>query len=74
MTEPDSLTQGHPLTPTQATRIDFARRDLTKARTEDLARLPPADLILIIERLRGRLDDTLQVIDEITRTGPESHE
>lgn len=74
MTEQPSPTSGRPLTPMQATRIDFARRDLASARTEDLARLPPADLILIIERLRGRLDDTLQVVDEIIQPSPKSHE
>jgi hypothetical protein len=74
MTEQPDPTQGRALTPTQATRIDFARRDLESARAEDLARLPPADLILIIERLRGRLDDTLHVVDEIVQASPKSHE
>jgi hypothetical protein len=72
MTEQPDPNQGRALTPTQATRIDFARQDLEAARAEDLARLPPADLVLIIERLRRRLDDTLQVVDEITQAT--SHE
>jgi len=55
-----------PLTPTQATRIDFARRDLDYARSEDLAQLDAAGLILLVERLRGRLGDVLDVIGEIT--------
>lgn len=74
MTEQSNPTQGAPLTPTQATRIDFARNDLDSARTEDLARLPPAGLILIIERLRGRLDDMLHLVDEVTQASPKSHE
>lgn len=74
MTEQPDPTQGRILTPTQATRVDFAHRDLDAARTEDLARLPPADLILIIERLRRRLDDTLQVVNEITHASRESFE
>lgn len=74
MTEQPDPTQGSPLTPTQATRIDFARSDLDSARTEDLARLPPASLILIVERLRGRLDDMLHLVDEITQASPKSHQ
>ncbi|MGW0495027.1 hypothetical protein ACWD0Z_06190 [Streptomyces sp. NPDC003007] len=53
------------LTDVQRARIDFARRDLDYARSEDLAQLPTAGLILLIERLRTRLDDTLQLIDEV---------
>lgn len=58
------------LTDSQATRIDFARRDLEAARAADLAQLPPAGLILQIERLRGRLDDVLQIVDEVTQPSP----
>jgi hypothetical protein len=69
MTEqPDPTQGGRPLTPTQATLIDYARRDLENSRATDLAQLDYADLILMIERLRKRLDDTLQVIDETLRT------
>lgn len=57
------------LTGSQATRLDFARRDLESARAADLAQLPPDGLILQIERLRGRLDDVLQVVDELTKPG-----
>lgn len=75
MTEQPSPTQGgRPLTPTQATRRDFARSDLESARTEDLAKMQPASLILIVERLRGRLDDMLHLVDEITQASPKSHE
>lgn len=59
-----------PLTDMQFSRIDFARRDLETARAEDLAQLPHAGLILQIERLRGRLDDILQLVDEITQASP----
>jgi hypothetical protein len=70
MTEPDSLTQGSPLTPTQATLVDYARRELEAVRATTLAKLDDAELILTVERLRQRLDDTLQVIDETLRTQP----
>lgn len=49
----------------QLSRIDFARRDLEMARAEDLASLPHGGLILQIERLRTRLDDILQLVEEI---------
>jgi hypothetical protein len=56
----------HPgLTPTQATRIEFARRTLDYARSEDLAQLDTAGLILLVERLRNRLSDVLEVADEL---------
>ncbi len=62
--QPDGLTD------MQKSRIDFARRDLETARSEDLAQLPTAGLIMQIEHLRGRLDDLLQVVDEITQASP----
>lgn len=74
MTQQPDPTQGSPLTPTQATRRDFARNDLEAARTEDLATMQPAGLILVIERLRGRLDDMLHLVDEITQASPRPHE
>ena len=54
-----------PLTSLQASRVDFAHRDLEYARAEDLAQLDPAGLILLVERLRGRLGDMLDLIDEV---------
>jgi hypothetical protein len=50
----------------QGARIDYARRDLEYARAEDLAQIDAAGLILIIERLRTRLDDMLQLVSEVT--------
>lgn len=58
--------QGLVLTDLQRSRIDFARRDLESARAEDLGQLPQAGLILLVERMRGRLDDMLKLIDEAT--------
>jgi len=59
---------GHPgrLTDEQRSRIDFAHRDLDEARTADLGEMSGASLILLVERLRGRLDDALQVVEEIS--------
>lgn len=54
------------LTDLQRTRIDFAQRELDSARAEDLAQLDAASLIIMVERLRGRLGDVLEVLDELT--------
>jgi len=58
---------GAALTNLQRDRIDFARRDHESTRAEDLAQLDEAGLILVIERLRRRLDDTLQILHEVTQ-------
>ncbi|MHB9857592.1 hypothetical protein [Streptomyces sp. YIM S03343] len=55
-----------PLTSTQRTRIDCARRDYEQARAEDLGRLSDAALILLVARILTRLGDALDLIDEIT--------
>lgn len=57
---------GRTLTDSQSTRLDFARRDLDKARTADLAQLDAASLILMVERLRNRLGDTIDLIAEMS--------
>jgi hypothetical protein len=72
MTEQPDPTQGSPLTNEQAARLDFALRDLENARAADLGELPPAKLILTVERLRSRLDDVIQLVDEITQPSPRS--
>jgi hypothetical protein len=67
---------GLALTNLQRDRIDFARRDFESARAEDLAKLPRAHLILLVERMRGRLGDTLDLVDEICadpRTNQDHH-
>jgi hypothetical protein len=69
MTHEQGRTPMEPLTEEQRTRLDFARRDLESARAEDLARLPADGLILLVENLRHRLDDTLRVIDDVTSAG-----
>ena len=66
MTHEPSRTTTGPLTSTQQSRIEFAHRDYEQARTEDLGRLSSAALILLVERLRARLGDTLDLVDEIT--------
>jgi hypothetical protein len=58
------------LTDLQTARIDYARRELETLRAEDLAQLEPASLVLIVERLRIRLYETLEVVDEVCDTGP----
>lgn len=55
---------GASLTSEQLTRVDLARRDLENSKTANVAQMEPAALVLIIERLRNRLDDVLHVIDE----------
>lgn len=69
MTHEQSQIQGR-LTESQRTRIDYASRDLETARAEDLAQLSSAGLILVIERLRGRLHDVLGLVDELTSADP----
>lgn len=57
---------GLALTNLQRDRVTFARRDFESARAEDLAKLPRAHLILLVERMRGRLGDMLDLFDEAT--------
>lgn len=66
MSDEQSRPLTEPLTDLQYARIDYARRDLEYARAEELAHLDIAGLILVIERLRGRLYDILDLVDEIT--------
>lgn len=65
MTNEPSRTTTGPLTGTQHSRVEYARRDYEQVRAEDLTRLSDAALILLIERLRIRMDDMLQLISEI---------
>lgn len=53
------------LTRPQLTRLDLAQRDLSAARTTDLAELEAASLILLVERLRGTLDDVVRLVEEL---------
>ena len=55
------------LTDQQQTRVDYALFDLEQARAEDLTRLSPDGLILLVERLRTRLDDVLAILKETNR-------
>jgi hypothetical protein len=61
----DDPSAGLNLTDDQKRRIEFARTDLIAARSADLAAMNDANLILQVERLRGRLHDVLRVLDEI---------
>lgn len=54
------------LTEAQLAQIDYARRDLEVFRAEDLTQLGAAGLILMVERLRTRLHDILQLLADIT--------
>jgi hypothetical protein len=58
------------LTDMQFARLDYARRDYEAARTTDLADLDAAGLILLVEHLRGRLGDALNLFDEVCGTTP----
>ncbi|WP_328436844.1 hypothetical protein OHA71_06270 [Streptomyces sp. NBC_00444] len=72
MTDEKSHPHVGPLTDSQRTRLDFARRDFEYARSEDLAQLGEPGLILLVEKLRNRLDDMLNLIDEVTAEPPTS--
>lgn len=54
-----------PVADLHRTRIDFARRDWEYARSEDLGQLDSAGLILLVEKLRGRLGEMLDFADEV---------
>ena len=54
-----------PLTDAQRTRLEGARRDLEYARSADVARLDEGGLILLVDRLRGRLGDMLELVNEV---------
>ncbi len=69
MTDEQPQPHQRALTESQQTRLEFARRDLESARAADLAQLPAAGLILMIERLRGRLGDVIDLVDEVAPTG-----
>lgn len=58
------------LTSLQRDRIEYARRDLEDARAANLSQMPAASLVLLVEKLRRRLDDTLRVIDEADALQP----
>lgn len=51
----------------QLTRLNIAQRDLAEARAADLVGMESAALILLIERLRGTLDDAVRLVDELSR-------
>lgn len=54
------------LTRDQLTRLALITADLDQARAADLAALEASAHILMIERLRGSLDDAVRLIDELT--------
>jgi hypothetical protein len=68
--ERPSPTPALALTKLQRDRIDFAQRDYEAARAEDLGQLPRAHLILLVERIRGRLGDMLDLVDEVRNRPP----
>ncbi len=67
MTHPQEPLPARPFTATQRTRMAIARSDLAAAREADLGAMSAANLILLVERLRNRLDDTLRLLDETQR-------
>jgi hypothetical protein len=64
VTHPQEPLPARPLTAAQRTRVAIARSDLLSAREADLGAMSAASLILLVERLRNRLDDTLRLLDE----------
>lgn len=68
MHQQNSPTPGRPaLTEQQLALLDYAMRDLENFRAADLTQLDPAGLILIVTRLLNRLDDALQLVDDMRR-------
>jgi hypothetical protein len=63
-----------PLTDAQHIRLEGARHDLEYARSADVAQLDEGGLILLLDRLRGRLGDLLDLVNEVcdAETGVEN--
>jgi hypothetical protein len=70
MTNEPAPTKHGRLTEGQKTRLEFAHNDLDQARSQDLAELDAAGLILLVERLRMRLGDVLDLVGEVCETTP----
>lgn len=51
----------------EQTRLAQAIADLDEARRADLTLLPDASLIRLVERLRGSLDDMVQLLQDLQR-------
>lgn len=51
----------------EQTRLAQAIADLDEARCADLTRLQDAGLIRLVERLRGSLDDMVQLLQDLQR-------
>ncbi|MFI6251536.1 hypothetical protein [Streptomyces sp. NPDC051016] len=66
MTDEPSRPHPGPLTDLQRDRMRFARYDLATARAENLGQHDIADLIFIIERLRSRLHDMIDLVEELS--------
>lgn len=63
---PEHDPRRHTLTPIEQSRCDYARRDLESSYAHDLAKLPQPSVILLVERMRTRLDDMLNLVKETT--------
>jgi len=55
-----------PLTPQQRARLELVERDLDAARAMDLAVVDPAELIMMVERLRSALHDATRLIHDLS--------
>lgn len=53
------------LTEEQRTRVQFAQEVLNRARSTDLVAASAADLVTMVEQLRGALHDTMRVVNEL---------
>ncbi|MET9414123.1 hypothetical protein ABZY03_08015 [Streptomyces klenkii] len=53
------------LTPPQAARLAMDRLDLARARSADLAAMEQAEMVVLVERLRGALYDALRLVEEL---------
>lgn len=58
-----------PLTGAQQTRLAMAEQDAATARKADLVAMDPASLVILVEHLRGTLDDLVRLVDEIADRG-----
>lgn len=55
-----------PLVPQQRARLELVEHDLEAARSMDLASADPAELVMMVERLRSALHDATRIIRDLT--------
>ncbi|MFB7285414.1 hypothetical protein [Actinacidiphila glaucinigra] len=66
MHDDDPHAAANPMCSARRARLSLARQDLDSARDAKLDSMDVAGLVLLVERLRGSLDDVIRLVDEVT--------